>query len=92
MVKCECNHLTNFACLVVSVFQRTLLCVRKMMLQLFHFDKDISIRLRNNENGNQTAVIFPHEFDLALEITSYIGVLLSLGGLSIFLLTHLIFK
>ena len=59
---------------------------------IISLDKDISIRLRNNENGNQTAVIFPHEFDLALEITSYIGVLLSLGGLSIFLLTHLIFK
>ena len=54
--------------------------------------KDISIRLRSDENENTTAVVFPYEFYLALDITSYIGVLFSVTGLTLFLCTHLIFK
>ena len=89
VVKCECNHLTNFACLVVRVFYE----FQPVLMPAFCSNKDISIRLRSDENENTTAVdAFPYEFYLALDITSYIGVLLSLGGLSIFLLTHLIFK
>ena len=59
-----------------------------MRLQLFHTNKDISIRLESED----LIVVFPREFYLALDITSYIGVFLSLGGLTIFLLTRLIFK
>ena len=57
---------------------------------LFYILKDISIRLRSDENT--TTVVFPSEFYLALDITSYTGVLFSLVGLTLFFLTHLIFK
>ena len=49
--------------------------------------QDISVRV---QGGNET--VLPDEYILVLDITTYIGVLFSLMGLVIMLLTYLVFK
>ena len=51
--------------------------------------QDISLRVTNE---NSTIPALPEEYLLALDITSIVGVSLSLMGLIIIILTHILFK
>ena len=82
-VVCDCDHLTNFACLVVSIYQDHIYCHSSKSHPLF---QDISART----TGTQPPL--PPGFRLALEITSYVGVVLSVVGLIVLIITYLAFK
>lgn len=84
VVGCTCDHLTNFACLVVCDNKN-----KHIHIILITLLKDISSRLNGNENGTDHEL--PENLKLGLEITTYIGVVLSLMGLIIFILTYLAF-
>ena len=82
---CDCNHLTNFACLVVSIISHYWFTVLGMF-SLFYLFQDISARITGK------APPLPPNFRLALDITSSVGVVLSLVGLIVLIITYLAFK
>ena len=89
VINCLCNHLTNFACLVVRIMtQKTLSkCHGYAVHFLFIFlhIQDICSRSEGCEEPSK-------EEALALEVLSIIGVILSMIGLVLTVITLLVFK
>ena len=77
-VRCYCDHLTNFACLVVRLFI-------KIKVSTLLNAKDISARA-------QGATQAPYYVTFIFEVVTYVGVCLSLVGLVLTIITLSIFK
>ena len=100
-VICECNHLTNFACLVVShacicivilILHNILHNIQASNSEQMHVQPLLTIMFVNSRTsllGFLIQVMYLSSYMLALEIMSYVGVVLSLVGLVIVIITYL---